>query len=229
MPARMILASFLFSFAVQGDAFFSVQLAAQDSVSVLDHRSATATQQEVWQAVSAELRTRGFLPEQLPGIEEVDLPGGLPSIAGRKVRVSSACWEQISQRTQFRLECGAPSQCLPFLVYVHDHVHDLHSQEVRGQGRERSQIDAGARVGSCRQKSETPAAAEAPLKPLLNSMVKAGDRATAVFVSASLRITASVICLERGRQGEVIRVRNQDGEVFRARVSSSDLLEVLPQ
>jgi hypothetical protein len=226
----MILASFLFSFAIRADPFFAVQLSAQDSVTAFDHPSAVATRQEVWQAVLAELRSRGFLPEQLPGIEEVDLPGGLPDVAGRKLRVSSACWEQISQRTQFRLACGSPGQCLPFFVYVHDlNRKDVQGQDVHGQDRERSPTDPGARFGSCRQKTETPAAAEAPLKPLLNSTVKAGDRATAVFVSASLRITASVTCLDRGRQGEVIRVRNQDGEVFRARISSPGLLEVLPQ
>jgi len=59
--------------------------------------------------------------------------------------------------------------------------------------------------------------------------VRAGDRATAVFLSARLRISASVTCLERGREGEVIRVRNEDGQVFRARISGPALLEAVPQ
>jgi flagella basal body P-ring formation protein FlgA len=42
-------------------------------------------------------------------------------------------------------------------------------------------------------------------------------------------MTASVTCLERGRQGEVIRVRAPDGHIFRARISGPALLEALPQ
>ncbi len=51
----------------------------------------------------------------------------------------------------------------------------------------------------------------------------------AVFLSNRLRMTASVTCLERGREGEVIRVRSQDGRVFRARISGPARLEVLLQ
>lgn len=32
-------------------------------------------------------------------------------------------------------------------------------------------------------------------------------------------MTAIVTCLERGREGQVIRVRSQDGHIFRARIS----------
>jgi len=59
--------------------------------------------------------------------------------------------------------------------------------------------------------------------------LRVGDRATAVFLSSRLRMTANVICLERGREGAVIRVRSQDGHVFRARISGSARVEALPQ
>jgi hypothetical protein len=166
----------------------------------------------VWQAVVAELRQRGLSEPQLPRIEDLDLPFALPAVAGRKLRVSSACWDEGPDRTQFRLECGEPGQCLPFLAYVHV------------QNR-----DAGARAGSCRLESPSRPAPEAPVKPLAKPAVRAGDRATAVFLSARLRISASVTCLERGREGEVIRVRNEDGQVFRARISGPALLEAVPQ
>jgi hypothetical protein len=166
----------------------------------------------VWQAVVAELRQRGLPEPQLPRIEDLDLPVALPALAGRKLRVSSACWDEGPERTQFRLECGEPGQCLPFLAYVHV------------QNR-----DAGARAGSCRLESPSRPAPEAPVKPLEKPAVRAGDRATAVFLSARLRISASVTCLERGREGEVIRVRNEDGQIFRARISGPALLEAVPQ
>src|ERR1700675_161601 len=85
----------------------------------------TAMRQEVWQAVLAELQREGLQEEHLPRIEDLDLPGALPLLAGRRLRVSSACWDEGPRRTQFRLECVAPGQCLPFLVYVPenpDHV-----------------------------------------------------------------------------------------------------------
>jgi len=59
--------------------------------------------------------------------------------------------------------------------------------------------------------------------------VLAGDWARAVFLSHGLRVTASVTCLERGRAGEIIRVRSPDGHVFRARISGPASLEALPQ
>jgi len=47
-------------------------------------------------------------------------------------------------------------------------------------------------------------------------------RATAVFASDRVRIAASVTCLERGREGEVIRVRVRMGKFF-ARASPAQL------
>ena len=59
--------------------------------------------------------------------------------------------------------------------------------------------------------------------------VHPGDRATAVFVADRLRMTASVTCLDRGREGEIIRVRGIDGHIFRARISGPARLEAVPQ
>ena len=218
MIARLILSGlrfvfvFVFVFALAASSLLSARLSAEESRTPADTRPTPVTRQEVWQAVVAELRERGLPEPQLPRIEDLDLPVALPAVAGRKLRVSSACWDDGPERTQFRLECGEPGQCLPFLAYVH-----LHNR------------DAGARVGSCRLESAPRPAPEAPLKPLAKPAVRAGDRATAVFLSARLRITASVTCLERGREGEVIRVRNEDGQVFRARISGPALLEAVPQ
>jgi len=62
--------------------------------------------------------------------------------------------------------------------------------------------------------SEPRRALEPSPKPSPKLAMRAGDRATAVFVSSRLRLTARVTCLERGREGEVIRVRSQDGAFF---------------
>ena len=221
MIARLILACFPFVFEIVAGsllaATLSATLSAEESRTPPDTRPTPVTRQEVWQAVVAELHERGLSELQLPRIEDLDLPVALPAVAGRKLRVSSACWDEGPERTQFRLECGEPGQCLPFLVYVHVHNVQVHNR------------DAGARAGSCRLESGSRPAAEAPLKPLAKPTVRAGDRATAVFLSDRLRISASVTCLERGREGEVIRVRGEDGQVFRARISGPALLEAVPQ
>jgi hypothetical protein len=185
----------------------------------------TATRQEVWQAVVAELQREGLSEEHLPRIEELDLPGALPLLAGRSLRVSSACWDEGPRRTQFRLECGEPGECLPFLVYLRNgYLHSVYLHNHVGDDQ-----NANARAGSCRPASEPRRALEPSPKPSPKLVVRAGDRATAVFLSNRLRMTASVTCLERGREGEVIRVRSRDGRVFRARISGPARLEALPQ
>ena len=59
-------------------------------------------------------------------------------------------------------------------------------------------------------------------------VVRAGDRAIAVLVATGLRMSAAVTCLDRGARGDVIRVRGQEGYVFRARVTGPALVEALP-
>ena len=213
------------------------------------------TRQEVWRAVAAELRSRGLTDEQLPHIEDLDLPLAVPALAGRTLRVSSACWDAGPRHTQFRLECGAPGQCLPFLAYLREPVRDatrdtvdndpMHSvsTDYDATHDDVARDDVAASVGSCRVSSGSRPATEAasnalpgarskpvtkpPSKLLSEPMVRAGERATTVFLADGLRVIASVTCLERGREGEVIRVRGVDGRVFRARVSGPARLEAV--
>jgi Chaperone for flagella basal body P-ring formation len=230
---RSIFARFLFAFGIVLGSLLSAGLSAGLSAEVSAEESrpppgtppTAATRQEVWQAVVAELQREGLSEQRLPRIEDLELPGALPALAGRRLHVSSACWDEGPRRTQFRLECGENGQCLPFLVYLHNpylhnvYLHDYVHNDVRDDQ------NASARAESCRPATEPRRAPEVSPKPVL----RAGDRATAVFLSNRLRMTASVTCLERGREGEVIRVRSQDGRVFRARISGPARLEVLPQ
>jgi hypothetical protein len=211
-------------------AGFSDELSAEESHTP-PGASSTVTRQEVWQAVAAELRRRGLSEQQLPRIENLDLPVALPALAGRKLRVSSECWDAVPQRTQFRLECGTPGACLPFLVYVHADVHGDVNGDVRGEVHDAQNANAGAHAGSCRLAAGSHlgpgsrSVPEASPKPT----VRAGERARAVLLSNGFRMTASVTCLDRGGAGEVIRVRALDGHIFRARISGPALLEALPQ
>jgi len=183
-------------------------------------RPTPLVRQEVWRAVVAELRREGLSERELPRIEDIYLPGALPGVAGRTVRFLSACLDEGARRTQFRLECGEPGQCLPFLVYIHNAYPD------NSAGKDQN---ASARVGACQPASPSRPPRESLANPIVHVIVRVGDRATAVFHSNHLRMAASVTCLDRGRQGEVIRVRSQDGHVFRARISGPARMEAVPQ
>jgi hypothetical protein len=184
------------------------------------------TRSEAWHAVVAELRSQGLAESQLPRVEDLDLPVA-PALAGRSLKVASACWDQGPRRTQFRLECSAPGQCLPFLVYLHEPVRDSDPVTASAEiaGREPScRLPSGPHPASGSHKGP-----EAAPKPALKPTVLRGDRATAIFVADHLRMTASVTCLDRGREGDIIRARAPDGHVFRARISGPAVLEALPQ
>jgi len=159
-----------------------------------------------------ELRQRGVREEQLLRAEEIDLPALIPAAASRTLRVSMVCWDADLGRAQFQLECREPGQCVPFLV----------SAEAGRSTAMGSEKIAG---GSCRNGS--------PLRPspstTRKAIVRSGDRATVLFRGSQLNLTALVTCLERGAAGDVIRVRNQDGQIFRARVSAHARLEALSQ
>jgi hypothetical protein len=167
------------------------------------------TRNEVWQAVTRELRQRGVGAEQMLGIEEIELPVTVPAAVGRTLYVSMVCWDAELGRAQFQLECREPGHCIPFLAYA-------------GAGHSTAMGPGKMPASSCRT---PPRPRAAPRK----ATVRAGDHATLVFLGSRLRVTAPVTCLERGGEGEVIRVRNQDGRVFRARISAPGLVEALPQ
>jgi hypothetical protein len=242
---RSKFARVLFAFGIILSSVLMAKLSAGLPAKESRTPPTTATRQEVWQAVLAEFQREGLPGEHLARIEDLDLPGALTLLAGRRLRVSSACWDEGPQRTQFRLECGEPGECLPFLVYLRNgylhnvylhnvylhnvYLHNVYLHNVYLHNHVGDDQNANARAGSCRPASEPRRAVEPSPKPSPKLVVRAGDRATAVFLSNRLRMTASVTCLERGREGEVIRVRSRDGRVFRARISGPARLEALPQ
>lgn len=163
------------------------------------------TKSEVYQTIAADLRARGVAGDQLPQLDQVELPVAVPATPGHTLRVTTACWDDNLARVQFRLECREAGQCLPFLAYV----------------RASPGLTRTATGSPCR--AATQARREIPRKPVL----RAGDRATVVFARGRMRLTAVVTCLERGAEGDVIRVRNQDGQTFRARIANPTLLEAI--
>jgi Chaperone for flagella basal body P-ring formation len=169
------------------------------------------TRDEVWQAVTIELRQRGVQEEKLLRAEEIDLPALIPAAASRTLRVSMVCWDADLGRAQFQLECRELGHCIPFLAYAEAGRSTAMGSEIAG--------------GSCRNGSPQRTSPSATRK----AIVRSGDRATVLFRGSQLNLTSQVTCLERGAAGDVIRVRNQDGRIFRARISAPARLEALSQ
>lgn len=164
------------------------------------------TKTEVLGVFSAHLRARGVAEEQFPHLNEIELPASIPAAPDRALRLVSACWNAKVGRAQLRLECSDTGQCVPFLAYVRSTTSPFE-----------------AAIGACPGASPSRTLRHPPRKPVL----LAGDRATVVYSSGHMRLTAVVTCLERGAEGDVIRVRNQDGRTFRARIASPALLEAI--
>ncbi len=175
-----------------------------------ENRYAPVTPAEVWRAVANELRTRGFIPEQLEHPEELELPVAVPARIGRKLEVSSVCWDADAECMRFRLECLPAGSCVRFLAYVKDGI----------------ELGSHANAPSCGIGSTRPLRTAAQRSA---PTVRPGQRATALLAASGLRMTATVTCLDHGAPGEIVRVRGQEGRIFRARVTGKALLEKLPE
>jgi hypothetical protein len=186
-------------------AFFATALACSLGVcaSVQASESGEATHrvsiEQVRQVVIRDLRSRAVSAEQLPSVEDLELPLAVPMRSGSMLRISSVCWDQDAQRMRFQIECGHSGECLPFLAYL----------------RTKSRVNAPA----CRLESSHAA------RKSSESGVRAGAHVTAVLSGAGIRINAAVTCLEGGDPGDIIRVRGHEGRIFRARIIGPSLVE----
>lgn len=182
----------------------------------------TDGQTTVWQAVVAEFRHRNLIGPQWPQIDDLELAAS-ESANSHPLRVTSLCWDKRAQRVQLRLECEEAGQCLPFLAYVR-RDQSLEQLERDGSGHDFEHSGLPVRLDICGTSSGSrslPIPKKAAIQP--------GDQAAVFFQAEGLRMTASVKCLERGSPGEIIRVRGQDGHIFRARILGPKRLEFVTQ
>lgn len=158
------------------------------------------TRTAIWQLISAELRQQGIPEKKLPSLDDIELPFAIPAAPAHTLRLANTCWEERLHRAEMRIECGGRGECLPFFVYV------------------RMQRDA---MAACAQRSQ-PGKARAQ-----RPAVRSGDRLLVVFRGRGFVLSQRVTCLEHGREGQFIRVRNEDGHIFRARVAGPAQLEAV--
>jgi len=177
------------------------------------------TVSEVWRAAAGELRGRGWREEQLPRIVNIELPVAVPARGARELHVSAMCWDADSQRVRLRMECREAGACLPFLAYLRRDSGERDFFGIDFPGRSQ------AGMPSCRLASPGQSRS-LPREP---PTIRSGERALAVLSAGGLRVSAAVTCLERGARGEIIRVRGEEGRIFRARVAGPALVEALPE
>ncbi len=174
------------------------------------------TRQEAFAVVAAYLRAQGLSEEQLPKAGDLELPGTIPAASERTLRVAAVCWDAHMDRAAFRLECNEAGACLPFLVY--GGIGQPAFAALRTSEQTEISSACSARPATRAGKVSQP-----------EIVVRPGDRATVVFRGTQIRLSQQVTCVERGAAGDIIRVRNSDGALIRARVVTAGRLEALSQ
>jgi hypothetical protein len=129
--------------------------------------------------------------------------------------VRAANWDSRMRQLRFRLRCVPDETCRDFLVSLQNPPETL-AQEMQKLG-----------WGNNRATKTTDASQNSADGPVL---IERGRRVRLLMHGDGIEITTSVICLERGRAGQKIRVRAAGGRrVFQAEVVNRELLWSRPE
>jgi len=128
--------------------------------------------------------------------------------------VRSVVSDSAKHQLEFRVREGPDEACHDFLVYLQNPPESL--------------AQAIAKSGGNHPATKTPGAIKNPdAGPIL---IEPGRRVRLLMQGDGIQISLSVICLERGRAGQKIRVRAAGGTlVFQAEVVNRDLLRSGPE
>jgi len=126
-------------------------------------------------------------------------------------RVISDQWEAGTGAAQLRVACSPAKDCLPFYVMVEFDGTAAERKEIAG--RMARPIARAETFPTAVKKSERARARKKP------ALTQAGGWASMTVEGGGIHIFTQVICLERGVQGQIIRVRNPESKrVLRAQV-----------
>jgi hypothetical protein len=147
----------------------------------------------------------GRSPEKTSPEDEVEWPRGVEAMNDdASLIVGSSRWDGLRQRWQFGMRCEQRQACGEFIVYLKPAIE----------------------VPRVRASAAISLAARSP-KDTSFILTRPGQKATLLLEDGKIRISISVICLQRGRLGEQIRVLDPiRRRVFRASVLASDRLRV---
>ena len=173
--------------------------------------SATISRCAVWQAIRESLHGQGMRERDLPMPQQLAfLP---PIVLGpTRLQVIRTAWNEEQKTIEVRLRCIRGATCLPFLVRVQ--VMLAQAPAIRERLVSPGQLDTSR--GVSRSAESGPA------------LVFPGQIATLLAQNRGLRISSTVVCLDRGTLGQQVRARRQNGtRSIRARVVGAGRLEVL--
>jgi hypothetical protein len=159
---------------------------------------------------------RHHLEARLGGTRAGDvlLPANPPHIApDASLHVASEQWDPRAHGLQLRIACSTRRDCLPFFVTV----------QFAGTPTELREI--AVRFAPLRQSAESSRSAAAPVvitpprKKPSAVLTRPGMLAGMTVEARGIHISTQVICLDRGIEGQIIRVRNLESKrVLRAQV-----------
>jgi len=172
--------------------------------------------ERIYRKVISGLESRGAESGPLIAAEALDLGGAARLPEEAQFDLASVRWDALLGRWEFQLRCINPQQCVPFLVTA-----KAEKGPMAGAGRDQVVPTAVRAGGTARLGGE---------KRLGTPDVEAGQNARVSWSEAGLAMTAEVVCLERGVEGQWIRVRAREGRgrVFRARVAGMGRLVAGP-
>lgn len=177
-----------------------------------------ASNPEIRRTIEAELKMHGLDPDGLLRLDS--LRCSAPVSSSKAFVVTRVRRDPMLNAIDLTLNCVPKEACLPFLVSLLDekagHVSaEEHSPKLEHgpslflMNGHRQQISPGA-------------------KPARQTVVIPGQRLTLIWEKAHLRLTRKVICLDRGRPGEEIRIRPiGPGQVVRARVLDAEYVRAI--
>lgn len=177
----------------------------------------TLGHEEVWKMISSFLREQGWKDSELGKARGLWLPGDVAPPMDTAVVVSELSWDNRQQALQMRLRCAQRATCSSFLVQIPA------PQELVPRWREQVRVRAALKAEQAGMRARN--AQKKTLGPVL---VEAGKRATLVMNGDGIRMSLPVVCLERGRLRQQIRVRTvEDGHIFRGEVTAAGLLRMI--
>ncbi len=185
------------------------QVAVPDEI-IVTRRGYPLDRDEIHRMVTSLLRERGisdkFPASALQRPEEITTADPNPALELRAIR-----WDANSSKLQFRLACVKAGTCPDFFVYLEPDGALIAKFEKLNW--------AADRANTSRQVMENAENADGPM------VIKKGSKVRLLMQGDGIEISVPVVCLENGRKGQIIRVREPGNpQVLRAEVVSGDLL-----
>jgi hypothetical protein len=154
----------------------------------------------------AEIANRIF-----PGVPDIDCTAADRIPREAQFEVARRVWNSSTKTRDFVIRCTRPGDCVPFLVRVPEANAVADPPGLHPSPRP----DAQAKD------------AHSPVSPRQQTLVYRGQSASVVWDQDGIRAEVSVVCLDQGRQGDLVRARVvHTGRILRAVVVGPGRLRV---